>query len=52
VVEDLAEALNAGRIAGAGLMFRRTPAADNPLLRAKNWSSRPMAWAVRRRGND
>ena len=47
---DLAAALDAGRIAGAGLDVLATepPPADNPLLRAKNCIVTPhIAWAAR-----
>lgn len=47
---DLAEALSAGRIAGAGLDVLSTepPKADNPLLVAKNCILTPhFAWATR-----
>jgi glycerate dehydrogenase len=46
----LAEALNAGRIAGAGLdvLLIEPPVADNPLLSAKNCCVTPhIAWATR-----
>jgi glycerate dehydrogenase len=46
----LAEALDAGRIAGAGLdvLSIEPPPADNPLLRAKNCCITPhVAWATR-----